>query len=113
MTAGWIGASGSDAPHRDARVSRRTVVTAAVVILVVAVAIAVPVLLASADRPSEPAAPAVVAPAAPAVVLPTAAATAPALVLPSVFTPSRPKSVPPHGGPVLRCPGLVRGLCAH
>jgi hypothetical protein len=105
MTAGQLGAKRLDTPHHSARPSHRAVVVSTIVVLGLAIALAVPVLVANGG-PRAAIAPAVAAPtvvvpaaAAPTVVVPAAAAPtvvapAPALVLPSVFGPAIPNRVP-------------------
>lgn len=91
MTAGQIGANSLDTPHRRARSPRWAAIGAAVVVLGVAVALAVPALVAN-NGPQPAAAvpvpaPAVAAPA-PAVPVPAPAVAAPAVPAPALAPPS-------------------------
>jgi hypothetical protein len=111
MTAGQLEATGLEPASANARVPRRAAILSAVVIVTLAVAIAVPLLVVKSPQPAvvPGAAPASVVPVAP----PTVAAPAPGLVLPSVFGPVRQDRLPDPGGPGLRCPDRLRGLCAY
>lgn len=74
MTAGQIGVNRLDAPHHGARSSRRVAIGSAVVVLGLAVALAVPALVAN-NGPQ------------------AAAAPAPALAPPTVYVPAGPNPV--------------------
>ncbi|MEI8334604.1 MAG: hypothetical protein WCH74_12260 [Chloroflexota bacterium] len=89
MTAGQIGVNRLDAPHHGARSSRRVAIGSAVVVLGLAVALAVPALVAN-NGPQAAAAPAAAVPAAAA---PAVAAPAPALAPPTVYVPAGPNPV--------------------
>jgi hypothetical protein len=97
MTAGQIGANRLDTPHRGARVSRRAAIGSAVVVLGLAVALAVPVLVAN----SGPQAAVVPSAAAPAVVVPAPAVAAPA---PAVPVPAPAVAAPAVPAPVVAPP---------
>ena len=86
MTAGQIGANRLDTPHLRARSPRWAAIGAAVVVLGVAVALAVPALVAN----NGPQAAAVPAAAVPAVAVPAVAVPAPAVPAPAVPAPAVP-----------------------
>ena len=81
MTAGQIGANSLDTPHRRARSPRWAAIGAAIVVLGVAVALAVPALVAT-NGPQPAAVPAAAASAVPAPA-PAVAAPAPAVPVPA------------------------------
>jgi hypothetical protein len=93
MTTGQIGANSLDTPHRRARSPRWAAIGAAIVVLGVAVALAVPALVAN-NGPQPAAVPAAAASAvpvpAPAVAAPASAVpvAAPAVPAPALAPPS-------------------------
>jgi hypothetical protein len=99
MTEGQIGANRLQAPHRGVRVSRRAAIGSAVVVLGLAVALAVPALVAN----SGPQAAAVPAPAVPVAAAPAAAVPAPVLA-PNIYGTAGPYRVT-HGQTPVR-PGI-------